>query len=151
MSNFHFNNRAAGIFMDGYVDSEGAPVGDTFVWRMRAKLVGVSGRDWSTSQNAAFAASFTSAEMNAIMSAPDDPHVQVEFDRNYHGGEYAAVVEPVYVPEALIDLLDGDVAAAFAKFTLLDRAHMVGYTGDERFDANGEPLELLDHSTERCA
>lgn len=146
MTNFPFNNRAAGIFADGYVDRDGAPVGDTFVWRLRAKLVGMPGRDWSRDQHAAFVAKFSSAEMSAMMCEPEDPHLQVVFCRNYRGGYYTGAGEHVYVPETLVDLLDGDVAAAFTKFTGLDAAHVVSYSGDERFDAHGEPLEMLEHS-----
>lgn len=146
MTNFYFNNRAAGIFADDYVDRDGAPVGDTFVWRLRAKLVGMPGRDWSRDQHAAFVANFSSAEMNAMMCEPEDPHVEVEFDRNYRGGDYDGVGQHVYVPEALVDLLDGDVAAAFAKFTGLDAVNMV-YASEERVDAHGEPLEHAEVSS----
>lgn len=91
MNSYHFNNRAAGIFADGFRDRDGAPVGDTFVARLRAKMVGTAGRNWSKSQNAELAASMSSAGMNAIMSDVDHPHVRVEFDRNYYGGNYGSV------------------------------------------------------------
>lgn len=151
MTSFYFNIRSNGIFADDYRDRDGAPVGDTFVARLRAKIVGTAGRNWSKAQNAALAASYSSAEMDAIMSAPDHPHVRVEFDRNFYGGNYGALGEHVFVPEALIDVMDGDVAAAFAKFTRIDAIHMVGYAGDERFDADGQPLEEFELATERCA
>lgn len=151
MTSFYFNNRSNGIFADGYRDRDGAPVGDTFVSRLRAKIVGTAGRNWSKAENAALAANYSSAEMDAIMSEPDYPHVRVEFDRNFYGGNYAGLGEHVFVPEALIDVMEGDVAAAFAKFTRIDAVHMVGYTGDERFDADGEPLGELEFAAERCA
>lgn len=151
MTSFHFNNRANGIFADDFRDRDGAPVRDTFVAQLRAKMVGSAGRYWSKSQNAALAASLSSAEMNAIMSDADHPHVKVEFDMSYYGGNYDSVGSYVYVPEALIDLMDGDVAAAFSKFARIDTVHMVGYTSDQRFDAEGEPLEELELAAERCA
>lgn len=151
MTSYYFNNRSSGIFADGYRDRDGAPVGDTFVSRLRAKIVGAAGRNWSKAENAAFAASYSSAEMDAIMCDPDHPHVRVEFDRNFYGGHYAGLGEHVYVPEALVDVMDGDVAAAFAKFTRIDAVHMVSYTGDERFDADGEPLGELEFEAERHA
>lgn len=150
MTSFHFNIRAHGIFADGFRDRDGAPVRDTFVAQLRAKMVGSAGRNWSKSENAALAASLSSAEMNAILSEADHPHVRVEFDMSYYGGNYDSVGSHVYVPEALIDLMDGDVAAAFSKFARVDAVHMVGYTGDQRFDADGEPLEELELATERC-
>jgi len=151
MKPFHFNIRANGIFADGFVDRDGAPLRDTFVHQLRAKLVGAAGRNWSKSQNTELAASFSSAEMDAIMSPADHPHVQVEYDTNFYGGDYAGQGQYVYVPEALIDLMDGDVGAAFAKLARVDAVHMVGYTGDERFDADGEPLEEFNLEAERCA
>lgn len=151
MNSYHFNNRAAGIFADGFRDRDGAPVGDTFVARLRAKMVGTAGRNWSKAQNAELAASMSSAEMNAIMSDVDHPHVRVEFDRNYYGGNYGGVGDHAYVPEALIDLMGGDVAAAFSKFTRMDAVHMVAYSSDQRFDADGEPLSELEYATERFA
>lgn len=151
MNSYHFNTRAAGIFADGFLDRDGAPVGDTFVARLRARMVGTAGRNWSKSQNAELAASMSTAEMNAIMSDVDHPHVRVEFDRNYYGGNHDSVGDHVHVPEALIDLMGGDVAAAFSKFTRMDAVHMVGYSSDQRFDADGEPLEELQYSPERFA
>lgn len=151
MTSFYFNIRSRGIFADGYRDRDGAPVGDTFIYRLRAKIVGTAGRNWSTTENAALAASYTSAEMDAIMSDPDHPHVRIKFDKNFYGGTYAGLGEHVFVPEALIDVMGGDVAAAFAKFTRIDAVHMVSYTSDERFDADGQPLEEFELATERCA
>lgn len=151
MNSYHFNNRAAGIFAEGFRDRDGAPVRDTFVSQLRARMVGAAGRNWSKSQNAELAASLTSAEMNAIMSDVDHPHVCVEYDMNFYGGSYSSVGQHVYVPEALVDLMDGDVAAAFAKFTRIDQVHMVSYVGDQRFNGDGEPLEDLEHAAEHCA
>ena len=151
MNSYPFNNRANGIFADGFRDRDGAPVRDTFVAQLRAKMVGADGRNWSKAQHAALAASLSSAEMNAIMSDVDHPHVQVEFDMSYYGGNYGSVGSHVYVPEALIDLMDGNVPAAFSKFARIDAVHMVSYTGDQRFDAEGEPLEELELAAERCA
>lgn len=151
MTSFHFNIRANGIFADGYRDQDGAPVRDTFVYQLRAKMVGAAGRNWSQAQNAALATSLTSAEMNAIMSDADHPHVQVEFDTNFYGGSYSGRGEHVYVPEALIDLMGDDVAAAFAKLTRIDAVHMVGYTGDQRFDADGEAFGEFEVAAETCA
>lgn len=151
MKPFHFNIRANGIFADGFADRDGVPVGDTFVYQLRAKMVGTAGRNWSKSQNAELAASLSSAEMDAIMSPADHPHVQVEYDTNFYGGDYAGRGQLVYVPEALIDLVGGDVGAAFAKLARIDAVHMIGYTGDERFDVDGEPLEEFAMEAERCA
>ena len=149
MPSFYFNIRSRGIFADGYRDRDGDRVSDAFVYRLRAKIVGTAGRNWSAAENAALAASYSSAEMDAIMSDPDHPHVRVEFDRNFYGGNYAGLGGHVFVPEALVDLMDGDVTAAFSKFTRVDAVHMVSYASDERFDSDGEPLAEIE--SERCA
>lgn len=47
--------------------------------------------------------------------------------------------------------MGGDVAVAFSKFTRMDPVHMVGYSSDQRFEADGEPLEELEYATERFA
>ncbi|MBY0240066.1 MAG: hypothetical protein K2X55_12195 [Burkholderiaceae bacterium] len=151
MNSYHFNNRANGIFAEGFRDRDGTPVGDTFVWRLRAKMVGAAGRNWSSSQNAELAASLSSAEMNAIMSDVDHPHVCVEYDMNFYGGNYSSIGKHVYVPEALVDLVDGNVAAAFSKFTRIDAVHMVSYVGDQRFGGDGDPLEEIEYATESFA
>jgi hypothetical protein len=148
MTSFHFNIRANGIFADGYLDRDGAPVRDTFVYKLRTRMVGAAGLCWSKSQNAALAASLSSAEMDAIMSDADHPHVQVEFDTGFFGGDYTGVGDHAYIPEALVDLLDGDVGAAFAKLTRIDAVHIVRYVGDQRFDAYGDPLGVLELAAE---
>lgn len=150
MNTFHFNSRADGIFADGFRDRDGLPVRDTFVYQLRARMIGANGRNWSRSQSANLAGSLSSAEMNAIMSEADHPHVRVEFDMHYYGGNHEGTGQHVYVPEALIDLMEGDVAAAFSKFTRIDPLHMVSYADDQRFDADGAPLEELEHTAERC-
>jgi hypothetical protein len=151
MNSYPFNDRANGIFAEGFHDRDGAPVRDTFVSQLRAKIVGAAGRNWSRSANAALAANFSSAEMHAIMAAVDQAHVRVDFDMNYYGGDHKGGSNHVYVPEALIDLLDGNLAAAFSKYTRIDAVHMVGDSGHERFDADGEPLTEVSCASERCA
>ena len=151
MTSYHFNIRANGIFADGYLDRDGAPVRDTFVYQLRTRMVGAAGLRWSKAQNAALAASLSSAEMDAIMSDADHPHVQVEFDTSFYGGDYTGVGEHAYIPEALVDLFGGDVGAAFAKLTRIDAVHMVSYAGDQRFDAYGDPMGEPERATETCS
>jgi hypothetical protein len=67
------NERAHGIFADGYVDRDGLDVGDVFAYMFRARLTGRAGRDWSKERIAALIAGFSSEAMNAIMDMPDVP------------------------------------------------------------------------------
>lgn len=70
---FMCNERAHGIFADGYVDRDGLDVGDVFAYMFRARLTGRAGRDWSKERIAALIAGFSSEAMNAIMDMPDVP------------------------------------------------------------------------------
>lgn len=151
MKLFEFNIRANGIFADGFVDRDGAPVRDTFVSQLRAKMIGPAGLAWSKSQNAAFAASLSSAEMNAIMSPVNHLHMRVEFDTSFYGGDYTGQGEYAYVPEALVDVAGGDLPAAFAMLTRIDSVHIVSYESEERFDADGQLLEEAELALDRCA
>lgn len=146
---YAFNNRAAGIFADGFKDRDGLAVGDTFGYRLRAKLVGRAGRAYSLEQTAALVARYSSAEMDAMMSDdPRAPHIRVEYDRNFFGGARTQVGDIAYVPVALIDLKGGDVPAAFELMYQVDRAHVMRFDCDEFFDAEGQ---VLDHQAEAPA
>jgi hypothetical protein len=138
----HFNNRANGIFADGFTDRDGRPVADTFVYQLRAKLIGTLGRNWTKDMNAKLSSRFSSDELAAIMSPDDAPHIRVEYDKNFYGGNYNQVGAFAFVPEQLVDVLAGDVEAAFEMMFSVDRVHVVSITGDERFDADGAAVEL---------
>jgi len=76
----HFNRRAQGIFCDNYIDADCFPVGDTFVYHLRAKLYGRAGRDWTKAQNAALARSMTSDEMAEVMKTGLSAIKEIEVD-----------------------------------------------------------------------
>lgn len=138
---FDFNDRSRGIFAAGFTDRDGVGVGDTFVYRLRAKLLGQAARNFSREQNAALAQRFSSAEMAAIMNDdPMAPHMRVQYDPNYYGGQPAKAGRDALVPAALVELLGGDVPAAFEMMHGVDRVHITHFSADEAFDADGEPL-----------
>lgn len=138
---FSFNNRAEGIFADGFKDRDGLPVRDTFGYQLRAKLVGRAGRAYSREQNAALVAKYSSAEMNAMMSTDlNAPHYRVEYHRNFFGGSSSKVGDIAYVPVALVELREGDVPAAFELMYQIDRVHVMSFDGEEFFDAEGQAL-----------
>lgn len=137
MKTFHFNDRSQGIFAEGYKDSAGQPVGDTFAYMFRAKLLGAAARSWTVPQLAALVAQYSSAELAGVMDT-SGPCLRVEYDQDFYGGRYSGAGGAVFVPVALVEACDGNVETAFAKFTRLDEIHIVGYSRDELFDVDGE-------------
>jgi len=69
------------------------------------------------------------------------PHIRVEYDLAYYGGDYSGVGQFVLIPEGLTFAFSG-VEEAFEKVTGYNRRHMVHYSTDERFDADG--MEFLE-------
>jgi hypothetical protein len=72
---------------------------------------------------------------------PAAEHIQVEYDRNYFGGDYCGVGEFVLIPVDEIPTGANGVKQAFEKRTGLPRQNIIHYTMDERFDADGDPLD----------
>lgn len=147
---YHFNDRAAGIFADGYQDRAGVPVGDTFVYMLRAKLIGAAGQDYTIEQNREFAKRFYSAEMDAMMVDPSAPHVRVEYDPEYPTGKCSVA----YVPKKLVDVHLGLVEPAFALRFGVSSRHIVSYDLATSFDEKGvqlrnTPEDLTDNENQR--
>ena len=74
------------------------------------------------------------------LEAQGEPCTQVEYDDDFWGGDYSGEGKHVYVPEALIHALDGDIDLAFGKFTHKDPIHVITYAADEVYSAAGEPF-----------
>jgi len=83
------------------------------------------------------------------------PHIKVEYDPLYTGGEYSGVGLQVLIPVSAIDDaartfqktgLQADsvdaVHLAFRKQTHMDSMHIVYYNPDELYDQAGEPLSI---------
>lgn len=150
---YHFNDRSMGIFADGYKDRNGVPVGDTFASSFRAKIVGFPGINWTNKQKALLIAMYSSQEMAAIMDVDaNTPHIKVEFDLNYFGGDYSGTGDIVLIPVALVDAVGGDVHAAFEKLTRYSAANVVYFNSDEQYNDRGTLLEdMLDAQTAQPA
>ena len=90
-----------------------------------------------------------------------DKYIQVEYDLNYWGGDYAKVGfswlkrEFAYIPLTLIEHLQGNldsnqqtkgedeaVKSAFEQFTGHDPKHIVNYAIDDTYDKDGNRLEV---------
>lgn len=75
------------------------------------------------------------------------PHIQVEYDPLYTGGDYTGVGQFALVPISLIDACEkvtgaeDVVAMAFRKHTKLDSMHIIHYTKDEIYDQHGDLIE----------
>ena len=64
---------------------------------------------------------------------------QVEYDPAYYGGDYSRVGTLALVPEALVKRF-GSVAAAFQAHTGYNPVHIVHFSEDERYAADGTPI-----------
>lgn len=65
--------------------------------------------------------------------------VRVEYDLNYHGGDYSGVGRFVYLPEDGLD--DDNIGQRFQKKTGYGPEHIIHYSFDELYD---EKEELVD-------
>lgn len=79
-----------------------------------------------------------------LLPAGDEPegHVKVEYDLQFTGGEYAGVGQMAYIPLSVIgeaEDMDGDerLKWAFEKVTGHNPVHIIHYTYDEIYDAEG--------------
>ncbi len=87
-----------------------------------------------------------------VQPEPARKCVRVEWDPEYHGGEYAKVGRFAYIPHEVIDRLPGDdmdskLRMAFAAL-ISDPRHVIHYTFDEVFDQHGN--EWKDGCAMRC-
>lgn len=71
---FHFNDRANGIFADGYKDRNGLPVGDTAAYQMKARLFGRPARDWTKEMITELVSRHSSAEIAQILDSRLPPY-----------------------------------------------------------------------------
>ncbi len=70
-----------------------------------------------------------------------EPHIQVEYDESFWGGDYYGVGNLVCVKLSEVDKLGG-VEAAFKALTGIDAVHMIHHSEDELCDAEGNHLDL---------
>lgn len=68
-----------------------------------------------------------------------EPHIQVEWDRSYWGGDYSGVGRFAYLP--FNGLTDENLPERFREVTGHDPVHIIHYTFDELYDEHGEPIE----------
>ena len=71
---FPFNDRSQGIFLDGYVDRDGLPVGDTAAYLMRARMYGRPARDWTKEMIAELVSRHSSAEIAEVLGSRIPPY-----------------------------------------------------------------------------
>jgi hypothetical protein len=79
-------------------------------------------------------------ELQRIGVRYDGPHVRIEYDLAYEGGDYSVVGQFAYVPASLVEELV-DLEAAFEAMTGYDRNHIIHYSPDELYDAEGNLWE----------
>ena len=76
------------------------------------------------------------------MNDMPEPHFRVEYDPKYAGGSYSDVGSCLYISAVDIDPHDEEaVFEAFTDKTELPHTCIVGWSMDERYTKDGEPLE----------
>lgn len=72
----------------------------------------------------------------------DDRYFRVEYDKNYHGGEYSGQGSVAFISfDSLRGNGESHVREAFTRETGLPAYNMVHYSLDEEFTAEGEPYQ----------
>jgi len=66
-------------------------------------------------------------------------HYQFEYSLDYSGGDYDGVGDFAYVPVELADKIGEE--EAFEKVTGINPIHIIFYTTDEVYDADGDLME----------
>jgi len=81
------------------------------------------------------------ANMAVAAGFNNTPHIKVEYDLNWDGGNYTSVGQFAYVPVALIEayggMNDNAVWQAFKRYTGHDFNHVVNYESTQLFNDNG--------------
>lgn len=83
------------------------------------------------------------AEVLEAFDEQGEPCTKVEYADAFWGGDFSGVGSHVYVPNALIEAFGGDVELAFGKHTHKDPVHIISYSSDEVFTADGHPFVEL--------
>jgi len=79
----------------------------------------------------------------------NEPHIQVEWDPDYYGGDYGGVGSFTYIPVTDLDSLDEDtICEAFEEEEGVDRQRIIHYSTDELYTAAGDPYEEEDEEWE---
>lgn len=74
----------------------------------------------------------------------NEPHIRVEYDLEYYGGDYSKVGQFAYLHADTVEEIG--VEEAFRQATGIDPVHIIHYTSDEFFTAEGE--EWVDEDAE---
>ena len=75
--------------------------------------------------------------MSATIRPEKLPHIRVEYDIDYFGGDYAKIGKFAFIPEALCPAVYNTVEEAFEACTGIPRQHVIHYSSDERFFPDG--------------
>jgi hypothetical protein len=65
------------------------------------------------------------------------PHIRVEYDTNYFGGDYNGIGKFEFIPEGLSPFVFDTVKEAFEAYTGIPRQHVIHYSSDETFFPDG--------------
>lgn len=65
------------------------------------------------------------------------PHIRVEYDTEYYGGDYNQIGKFEFIPEALYPFVFNTVEEAFEAYTGIPKVHVIHYSSDERFFPDG--------------
>lgn len=65
------------------------------------------------------------------------PHIRVEYDLEYQGGDYNKTGKFKFIPEALYPFVFKTVEEAFEAYTGIPKVHVIHYLSDERYFPDG--------------
>jgi len=78
----------------------------------------------------------------AYGDVPVGAHIKFEYDLSFRGGDYSGTGVFAYVPFHLLQTPESlTPEQAFTKHTGHEASHIVHYTLDELYDAQGNPLD----------
>lgn len=76
-----------------------------------------------------------------VEEAKKVPHIAVEYDLNYSGGNYSGIGSIFLIPQPLLYYFQDDVISLFAWYTGIDPIHIVHYCEDEFFTFDGKEYD----------
>ncbi len=71
----------------------------------------------------------------------DQPHISIEYDESYSGGNYNKVGDRVYIPKAVFDRFEQDEKKTFEWWTGLNPVHIIHCCPDDLYMVDGQEWE----------
>lgn len=85
--------------------------------------------------------SVTGATQKGVVGEVADSCFRVEYDETFFGGNYAGTGQFAYVPFSLMSE-EVEPEDAFERHTGISRQHIIHYSLDDSYDAQGNSIEV---------